>query len=244
MRRTQTEVRPGELTDDQLGIDEDAAPDDPVAALMDNPALARLLDAAVERRLAQLGQPALVAAGTDPGLAQMVASLERLVGLSASQQPGYSRPLPAAEIDRRQAGWEAMQEALDECKAVNRYPKYRLVSESLFAGEIEYKPGHEIETLLIPNEFMVPQNDEARRVHSAFMQWIGGPQKSIGERVFEAEAERHNRPIPEVGPVFRPAGLPDASPIRVTADPPEERRFDPRRPPAAHEVSHPGIVRV
>jgi hypothetical protein len=205
-----------------------------VTALLNNPAVASLIDAAVASRLKAMGAP--VATTPDIGMMALLAAIEKLTLTHASQAPGYSKPLPSEEVNRRADGFIEMNALLEKCKADDVRPLYRLVNEPLFAGEIEYRVGSEIRTLLYPNEYMQPLDDRARQVHAAMMRWIGGPQKSIGERVAEAEAARRQNPTPESGP-FASAGLPSQSPVESVSTPEDERGFDPRRPPqAAHQA--------
>lgn len=224
-----------QLSEAELGIDQPDSHDQTIAmaAMLNHPDMARLIDAAVNQRLAAMGHGVSQTAGQEA----VVAGIEKLINMTASQQPGYSRPLPSEEVERRADGFIEMNALIAECKQSGTKPRYRLVNEPLFAGEIEYRPGSEIETLLYPNEHMQPMNEQARLVHLAMMKWIGGPQLGIGERVAMAEAERAGRLTPESGP-FVAAGLPDQSPVAIVADPPEERGFDPRKPPqAAHQVA-------
>jgi len=200
------------------------------------PQIEALVEAAVRKRLAELG-----AAPPDPNNATMMAlvtAIERSTSVHAAQLPGYHKPLPADEIDRRAQGFVDMQALIDKARRDGDELRYRLVGQPLFAGEIEYRPGSEIVTFLYPNEHMQPLTKAATAVHRAFMQWIGGPQQGIAERVYEAEIERRQRgQIPGTTP-FQRAGLPENSPVQIVADPPEERKFDPRSPPqAAHEIA-------
>lgn len=231
-------------TDADLGIGE---PDEHDAAqasldmLLNNPQIAQLIDAAVAQRLATMGAPP---PSMDTGLMAVVAGIERLTTMHAAQLPGYSKPLPAVEIEKRADGFIQMNALIDRYKAESNLPRYRLVGQPLFAGEIPIPEGSEIETALYPNENMAPLNEPARLVHEAMMQWIGGPQKGIGQRVAEAEAERRgNRLTPESGPFAAP-GLPDQSPVRVVAAPPEDMTHDPRRPPQAPHEAAAGLYRV
>lgn len=231
-----TEVGPTP-SDAALGIGEE---DNPIAALLNHPDVARLIDVAVQARLAQIGGGAVADMSGNAGLAAIVAGIERLTTMHAAQLPGYSRPLPVEEIERRAEGFVDMQALVRRCEETREFPRYRLVGEPLFAGEIEYRPGSEIETLLYPNEHMMPLNEPARRVHEAMMRWIGGPQIGIAERVEEAEKNRNILPVGDRNSPFARAGLPETSPVQIVADPPEERAFDPRRPPqAAHQVEQP-----
>lgn len=221
-------------TDADLGIGE---PDrnDALAMLMQNPQIIQLIDAAVQQRLGALHAPS-------DGLGAVVSGIEKLIQMNAAQLPGYSRPLPADEVERRAAGFVEMNALLEQYKRDNTPPQYRLVNEPLFAGEIEYRPGSIVAHCMPPNEHMAPMDDRARQVHAAMMRWIGGPQMAIDERLEEAERERRQTGAYDPSP-FQPAGLPDRSPVQVVADPPEERGFDPRRPPqAAHEIAQQGVV--
>lgn len=226
-------------TDEQLGI---GIEDNPMMALLSSPQINELIERAVAARLAAVmgsGAQLPVAAGSDGAMHAVVAGIEKLVQMHATQQPGYARPLPAGVVEDREAGFAEMNTLLRKFQQSgfpDDKPRYLLVNEPLFAGEIEYPPGATITTWLYPNEHMAPLNDAARLVHKAMMRWIGGPQEGIAERVARAEAERNGRPMIDNSP-FKPAGLTDASPVDMVEPPPEVRAFDPRRPPqAAHQM--------
>lgn len=223
-------------SDAELGIgepDEHDAAQSSINALLAHPDIARLIDAAVAQRLAAVGAPQ-----PDSGLAAIITGIDRLTTMHAAQAPGYYKPLQAGEMERRASGLVDMQTAIEMCKADGVLPRYRLVGEPLFAGEIEYRADSEIETLIFPNEHMMPLNEQARMVHEAMMRWIGGEQLGIAERVEKAEQERHGQAPPDYGAPFHRPGLPEQSPVAVVAEPRDERAFDPRRPPqAAHQVN-------
>ncbi len=88
------------VTDAEPGIGQENAPAtnpaNPVAALLASPQFAALIEAAVDARLAQMGKPS---SGTE--MAQLTKALERMVNNNVSQQPGYIKPLPGEEIERR-----------------------------------------------------------------------------------------------------------------------------------------------
>ena len=234
------------------GVGQPDAQDEAAAAaqlLAENPALSRLIGGLVAQQvsaaLTQAGVATQPLGGTDAMLSALVGHMERLTLMHAEQRPGYQKPLPAEEQAKRAAGWNQMHEVIDYYRQQGIFPRYRLVQEPLFAGEIEYQPGSVIESYLIPNEYMAPENDAAREIHAAMMQWIGGPQMSIGERLAEAERERRSGPNPIDPMPFKRAGLPDASPVVIVSEPPEERGFDPRRPPqTAYDLANPAVHRI
>lgn len=194
------------LSDAELGIgEEDAA--DPLAALLADPTsagkLAALIDAAVEARIARMAPSAPMGEGTEAFKA-FLASIEKMLEMNAIQQPGYQKPMPPAELERRAAGYVEMTALLRGFREARTPPHY-YVGENLFYTDCELIPaGEPVATYLPPVEDFEPINDEARQVMAAFRQWIGGATPGIGDQLAAAMAERR------AGPRLVGEGLADA----------------------------------
>lgn len=221
-------------TDEDLGIGEEdapAAPDDPMAALLANPAFAAAVDLAVARRLGGATPQAAGGALDANALAHLAASIEKIATVHASQQPGYAKPLPAVEIERRASAFEEMNALIDLARLKGEPPNYQLVEEPLFAGEYLFPPGSKIRGYIIPNEHMLPLDERGKAIHRAFMQWIGGPTEGIAEQVYNAERAR-NGTIADPTP-FRSPTAAHELPVEMVEPPSDTREFDPRRPPTS-----------
>jgi hypothetical protein len=182
-------------TEDDLGIGEEADPNAALAALLQNPALQQLIDKAVADRVAKLSvQPASSADTTTDQMKAFTASLAHLIEVNAMQQPGYIKPLPAEEIDRRAAGLVEMRSLLRAYEQDRNPPEWLIGASGFFecTNAIEFQPGQTIRTYLPPVEDFMPKNEPARRVHAAMLHWIGGPTQGIGEQVEAAMREAHN----------------------------------------------------
>lgn len=188
-------------TNEDLGIGEEdsalnASAD--LAALLENPALKGLIDAAVAARLAQMGATAV--AQTLPStqtedFKAFTATLAHLIEVNSMQQAGYIKPLSAAEVDRRANGLVEMRALLEQYEAAGTPPLY-LLSDSFFecTNALEFQAGQQIRTYLPPAESFIPKNEQAERVHAAMMQWIGGSTLGIGEQVEAAMIAAKNLP--------------------------------------------------
>lgn len=170
-------------SDEDLGIGQETAVRDGLAAMMASPEMQRLIDAAVASKLAQMGAPVQGPAQTEDFKA-FTASLAHLIEVNAMQQPGYSKPLSAEEVDRRASGLVEMKALLEQYERAGTPPLY-LLQDGFFecTNALEFQPGSQIRTYLPPAESFVPKNPEAERVYAAMMQWIGGPTLGIGEQV-------------------------------------------------------------
>lgn len=230
-------------TDKDLGIGEDdevpaASPD--LAILMANPALSKLIEQAVAARIAQLGlnaAPAATTADVNP-LAAFTATIAHMLEVQAQQQPGYIKPLPAEEVDRRAAGYIEMKALLSDFEAKGTPPLW-VVGEGEFfecTNAQEFAKGQKIRTYLPPAEDFIPENDEARKVHAAMLQWIGGTTPDIGEQL-EAAIIASKQP-PLVSGALQPANRP--SRVEVVGEAPvdiKRKRVMGTLAPERHDVS-------
>jgi len=183
-------------TDEELGIgvDDDAPdPNATLAALMANPALAALIDQAVAARVAQLGVSQSAMPQGSEAFAAFTQTLKHLIDTQAMQQPGYIKPLPADEIDRRAAGKVEMFALLRDYERRGEAPLWEIGEGGFFecTNAMEFPEGAEIRTFLPPPEDFIPKNEPAERVHAAMMQWLGGPTPDIGEQVEAAHKAAH-----------------------------------------------------
>lgn len=190
-----------EITDEELGIgQEDDAPsqDDAVAALLADPRFSGLIEAAVAQRLGALSGQAPAPSGLDPNAFDALAkTLGRMIEVNAMQQPGYIKPLPAGEVERRLDGKDQMEALLQNLQAQDTAPHY-IVGEGGFfecTNAQEFSRGDEIRTYLPPPEDFVAVNVEAKQVMAAQMQWLGGRTPSIGEQVEAAMQARNGPPL-------------------------------------------------
>lgn len=184
-------------TDEELGIGvEDEAPEaDALTAMLANPAFAALIDAAVTARMAQMGAPA--APASSEAFQAFTQSIKHLIDTQAMQQPGYIKPLPSDEIDRRLAGKVEMDALLRRYEQAGTPPLWTVGEQGFFecTNALEFVEGEQIRTYLPPVEDFIPGNDEARQVHTAMMQWIGGPTPGIGEQVEAAMIAAKQAPL-------------------------------------------------
>lgn len=230
-------------TDKDLGIGEpiEAAPANELEAMLANPVLAKLIDAAVASRLAQMGAPVQSSATSQTeDFKAFTASLAHLIEVNAMQQAGYIKPLSAAEIDSRAAGLIELKSLLKDYEARGTAPEW-IVGESGFfecTNALEFMPGQTIRTYLYPVEDFIPKNAEARKVHAAMIQWIGGHTPGIGEQV-EAAMRAANQSAPLVtGTLNAMHGRPQ--PVELVNTPRQEvsrKRVAGSLVPERHDVS-------
>lgn len=202
-------------TDAELGIGEEDEPaPDALAALMANPALAALIDQAVAARVAQLGV-SNAPAGSEAFTA-FTATLKHLIDTQAMQQPGYIKPLPADEIDRRASGKIEMFALLKDFERQGNAPLWQIGEGGFFecTNALEFPQDAEIRTYLPPAEDFIPKNDAAHKIHAAMMQWLGGPTPSIGEQVEAAHKAAH---APMVSSTFTTPA--QSGPVQLVAMP-------------------------
>jgi hypothetical protein len=234
--------QPLSQTDKELGIGEETAGDQSaaqMAALLANPAMQKLIDAAVAARLTQMGAPAPVAGSQTDQMAAFTASLAHLIEVQSMQQAGYIKPLSAAEVDSRAAGLVEMKALLKEFEAKGTPPEW-IVGESGFfecTNALEFMPGQTIRTFLPPVEDFIPNNAQAEKVQAAMLQWIGGHTPGIGEQV-EAAMRANNQSAPLVTGTLQPHGQP--RPVELVAS---QAKAAPRKRvagsivPERHDVS-------
>jgi hypothetical protein len=186
-------------SDEDLGIGEEDAGSagDALAALMANPALAALIDQAVSARLAQMAAPQPAAPITGEAFGNLAEALKRMIENQQMQQAGYIKPLPLEEVERRASGKVEMDALLRKYEADGTPPLYAVGELGFFecTNAIELTEGQQLRTYLYPCEDFEPRNEEARKVHAAMMQWIGGPSPEIGERVKQAHLDAKQAPL-------------------------------------------------
>jgi hypothetical protein len=193
-------------SDKDLGIGEETGGEATaqMAALLANPMMQKLIDAAVTARMAQMGAPA--APASDPNaFAAFTQTLTHLIEVQSMQQAGYIKPLSAEEVDRRAAGFVEMKALLKDFEAKGTAPEW-IIGESGFfesTNAIEFMPGQTIRTYLPPVEDFIPNNEPARQVQAAMLEWIGGHTPGIGEQV-EAAMRAANQTAPLVTGTLSP----------------------------------------
>lgn len=199
-------------SDHDLGIgEEDDKPLDNGAALsamMADPKFATIIDAAVQARLASMGGGAPAAPmSRSEDFAAFTETLKHILSVQAMQQPGYIKPLPAEEIDRRAAGYVEMCALLKQYEAAGVAPEYVVGEGGFFEcmNAIQFLPGQRIRTYLPPPESFQPQNKQAEAVMAAMFQWIGGATPGIGELV---EAAQRDSKVPLVTGAMQPVNRP------------------------------------
>jgi hypothetical protein len=233
---------PNEMDDVDLGIGAEAEPAEQdsgdIAALLANPALSKLIDAAVTARLARMGAPAAAPAGGE-AFDKLAETLGRMFELNAMQQPGYIKPLPAAEVERRLSGKVEMDALLARYEELGTPPLWTIGEGGFFecANAWEGRPGARIRTYIPPPEDFKPENDEARAVHAAMMQWLGDKTPSIGEQVKQAMIDAKRPPLitgaPPVAQVSTLVEVVKEAPV----DPARVRRSMGTLTPERHNVS-------
>lgn len=181
---------PERPSDSDLGIGEEDEALDPLAALMSNPQFSKLIDTAVAQRLAQMGAAPAATDNRTEDFKAFTATLTHLIEVQAMQQAGYVKPVPAAEIDRRAAGLVEMKALLGKYEADGSAPLY-LLGDFFFecTNALSFEAGQQIRTYLPPAEHFVPQNEPAKKVYAAMLQWIGGTTPHIGDLVEAAERD-------------------------------------------------------
>ncbi len=180
-----------------------------MAALLSDPRLGALIERAAEARVQQmLGQPKAAPATATTEFGHLAKAFEEMLQLQAMQMPGYFKPLPAEEVQRRAAGTVEMMAILQEAKASGTPPQYYVGEGKFYAGSILYQPGEPLATYLPPPEDFVPCYDGpngsrggplAQRILDAQLVWLGGHSPDIATRVKEAEENAHNLGMPLVG---------------------------------------------
>lgn len=193
---------PQELSDADLGIGEDAqggALD--LQSLVDNPALAQLIEGIVEQRLRQAGAPIPAPTGSEAAFNAFLSKFDHMLEVQAEQRPGYIKPLSADEVDARNKGRADMLALLRQYKAEDVWPHYLIVGDGPGAtfygpspnGPILYEAGQEIKTRLAPSELFQPLNEPAARVMQAYRRWVGEV-VSVEDLIAEAAATARGAP--------------------------------------------------
>lgn len=185
-------------TDAELGIGEedDVSDADQLSELLANPLLAKLIDAAVAQRLGQMQAPAGVSLDAS-AFADLAATLKHMVQVNAVQQPGYIKPLPVEEVDRRAAAHVEMWALIKRYEEMALAPAYVVGEGGFFecSNALEFREGDKIRTFLPPAEDFIPDNEPAAKIHAAFMRSIGGSTPEIGEQVRQAQINAKLPPL-------------------------------------------------
>lgn len=179
-------------SDADLGIGEEDEVEtvDHLAAMFNDPRFAKHLDALVAARVAQMGVVPAVSSTQSEDFKAFTASLAHLIEVNAMQQPGYVKPVPAEEVDRRAAGYVEMKALLKDYEAKGDAPLY-LLGDFFFecTNALSFEAGQQIRTYLPPAEHFIPKNEPAEKVYAAMIQWIGGKTPDIGDLVEAAERD-------------------------------------------------------
>lgn len=135
--------------------------------------------------------------------AKMIATA--IADLTAVNQPTQGRraPIPAAVLQARAEAWDEMMDLLSDIRdqadrgLIDR-PLYELtqpffcddelIPATRKLGQQEYPT--RIRYADIPNEWMVPKDALARKVHALYMRSIGGQTKNLGDVTYEAYLNR------------------------------------------------------
>lgn len=198
---------------DQRHEDAETAPmGGDLAAIFASPAMQQMIAQAVAERVAAMAAP--VTAEGAPAAATLDAftqTVKHMLEIQAMQQPGYQKPLPADEIDRRINGRIEMFAQIAQCENDNDAPLWTVGPNGFFecANAQEFAPGVQIRTYLPPAEDFIPNNAAAKRVHAAMLKWLGTPTPEIGEQVKQAQLNAKLpplvsgalQPIRQAGPV-------------------------------------------
>ena len=228
-------------TDEDLGIGEDDAEesaadagDGSFEALLNDPRMAKLLDAAVAARMAQMGVGANGGSMSSDTLTAFTETIRHLIDTQAEQRPGYIKPLPAAEVDRRAAGFVEMNALLRDYQAKDdeltrrgltpiHAPLWTVGEGGFFecTHAQEFEPGARIRTYLPPPEDFIPENESASKVQAAVFQWLGDRTPHIGDQLEAAQrAAKALPPLVMSGPdAAPPRGLVElVDPPKTTAN--------------------------
>lgn len=203
----------------------EAAAPDPLASLLADPRLAAMLDKLVAERAAQMLAPATAAPSLDgSAFAELAKTLGHMIEVNAQQQPGYIKPLPAEEVDRRLAGRIEMEALLRDYETRGLAPLWSVGRGGFFecANVQEFKQDDRIRTYLPPTEDMIPENEFAANVHRAMMQHLGAKTPDIGDLV--AQRQRESRLPPIVTGALQPARGPGLVEVVGKAPPAPRRR--------------------
>jgi len=168
---------------------EQTAPTIDLAAIMAGPEMQQLIARAVAERVAAMTSGAAAASDTTLTGADLVGAMRHMLEINAMQQPGYQKPLPADEIDRRIAGRVEMFALIETCQNDNEPPLWTIGPNGFFecTNAQEFAPGVQIRTYLPPAEDFIPNNGAAKAIHAAMMRWLGAPTPEIGEQIKQAQ---------------------------------------------------------
>lgn len=181
---------------------------DPLSALLSDPRIATLIEAAVAAKVAQLTDGVPEASGHQGELVgALVQALDRHSQSQAYQQPGYQKPLPVEEIERRAAAYVQMGALITQAISTGDRPMYLLLDD-FHCDEILWPKGETIFWEGPPNIQMEPRNPVAKAIMEQMTAWIGGDQVPIEDQVAQAWANRPKtmpgeQPMPEPA-MFRP----------------------------------------
>ena len=196
-----------EQDDADLGIGEDEVASSPtagldMAALMADPAFAKLVADAVATKLAGSMAPTETKT-SDAMFDAFLSRFDHMLDVTGEQKPGYVKPLTPEEVDARRAGQAEMKRLLRLAKERKTWPSYLLADEAnpfygpSPAGPILYQAGQEINWRGPPAESFKPLNEEAVAIFAAYKRWVGEP-VSIEELTRQAVADARGVPyVPE-----------------------------------------------
>ena len=187
------EYRP---SDAELGVgetDPGAAAADELERLLLTPEGMALVDKLVAQRLSQMAaEDEGAAAPPASGDAQlerfaqiMAGAFDRASLSTASQQPGYVRPLPAEEVEARAQAYVEMLALIERAVAEQSQPQY-LLTEDFHAADILWAKGDVIFWYGPPNTEMLPRNPPAEAIFAQMLRWIGGGATHIADHVSDA----------------------------------------------------------
>src|SRR6185312_11650235 len=100
------------------------------SALLNNPKF-------LEALAAKLGTQAQPAATPPSELREVADVMRRMIEVQAIQQPGYTKPISAEEMDRREEGRQKMFALLDRFKE-QRTPPHYVLGDNWPANDILY----------------------------------------------------------------------------------------------------------
>lgn len=179
-----------------IGVDDDPAPagapmtpEATLDAIVGSAAFEKLLNKAVEARLAQMGASAAPAATGEQSadFLGFMKSMERFVEAQEKQRPGYQKALSADELELRAEGLAEELALIAEAKVAGTAPVY-VVGPAGFYGPTAFGPllfleGQEIRTYLMPCEDFLPVNDMAAKIIQADRKRLGEPTPDIAELI-------------------------------------------------------------
>lgn len=213
-------------TDEELGIGveddvEAAEAADPIAALLADPRMAAVIEAAVAQRVAQMGLSAGAIPSQPSELAILAKAMERMFELNAVQQPGYQKPLPIEEVERRMAGKVEMEALLVHYRDIGLAPKYTVGEGGFFecVNAQEFVPGSEVRMYLPPPEDFIAENEPALAVMAAQRKWLGVATPHIGDQVEAAMKAAKQAPLIDNAPI----GVAKAGLVEITKEAPVQQ---------------------